>query len=234
MNKVFPVEIRYFRTLSDVGAYVDKEITWYESFLKDYNESLGTLLREQGGNPEELEKQLREKGLAKQAGGKKGEKKGGKKKGAAASDEWFNYKGLMVSAEKQCKAEIFFEAVDKFKTNLERLKEMKGLLDELQKIGLGSDTVYSVYFLEGVPEKVIIEPSGKIPDKFKLDMFLSTSMESIAAMQEALKRQENAPKEEAEKPTEQKADDTKEAPAATQPEQPKPEKKQETASNPQK
>jgi len=80
MNKVFPVEIRYFRTLSDVGAYVDKEITWYESFLKDYNESLGTLLREQGGNPEELEKQLREKGLAKQAGGKKGEKRAARRR----------------------------------------------------------------------------------------------------------------------------------------------------------
>ena|GEM_PF-342373 len=233
MNRVFPVEIRNFRSLGDIGTYVDKEVTWYEGFLKDYNESLGTLLREQGGNPEELEKQLREKGLAKQADGKKGEKKGGKKKGeAAGSDEWFNYKGLMVSAEKQCKAEIFFEAVDKFKTNLERLKETKGMLDDLQKIGLGSDTVYSVYFLEGVPEKIIIEPAGQIPSKFKLDMFLSTSMESIAAMQEALKQQENAPKE-AEKPAEEKTENAKEAPATAQPEKPKPENKQETTSNPQ-
>jgi hypothetical protein len=220
LNKVFPVEIRNFRSLGDIGTYVDKEITWYEGFLKDYNENLGALLREQGGNPEELEKQLREKGLAKQASSKKG----GKKKGASGSDEWFNYKGLMVSAEKQCKAEIFFEAVDKFKTSLERLKETKNMLEELQKIGLGSDIAYSVYFAEGVPEKIIIEPSGKVPSKFKLNMFLSTSMESIAAMQETLKQQENALKE-AEKPAEEKSESNKEAPANTQPEQPKPENK---------
>jgi len=229
MNKVFPVEIRNFRSLSDIGTYVDKGITWYEGFLKDYNESLGALLREQGGNPEELEKQLREKGLAKQSN----VKKGGKKKGAQTSDEWFNYKGLMFSAEKQCKAEIFFEAVDKFKNSLERLKETKNLLEELQKTGLGTDMAYSVYLIEGVPEKIIIEPAGKIPPKFKLEMFLSTSMESIVAMQEALKQQEAVLKE-AEKPAEEKPDVNKTAPANSQPEQPKPEAKQEATSNSQK
>jgi len=229
MNKGFPVEIRNFRTLSDIGAYVDKGILWYEGFLKDYNESLGALLREQGGNSEELEKQLREKGLAKQSN----VKKGGKKKGAQTSDEWFNYKGLMFSAEKQCKAEIFFEAVDKFKNSLERLKETKNLLEELQKTGLGTDMAYSVYLIEGVPEKIIIEPAGKIPPKFKLEMFLSTSMESIVAMQEALKQQEAVLKE-AEKPAEEKPDVNKTAPANSQPEQPKPEAKQEATSNSQK
>jgi len=229
MNKVFPVEIRNVRSLGDIGAYIDKGITWYEGFLKDYNESLGALLREQGGNPEELEKQLREKGLAKQSN----VKKGGKKKGAQTSDEWFNYKGLMFSAEKQCKAEIFFEAVDKFKNSLERLKETKNLLEELQKTGLGTDMAYSVYLIEGVPEKIIIEPAGKIPPKFKLEMFLSTSMESIVAMQEALKQQEAVLKE-AEKPAEEKPDVNKTAPANSQPEQPKPEAKQEATSNSQK
>jgi len=229
MNKVFPVEIRNFRELGDIGTYVDKGISWYEGFLKDYNESLGALLREQGGNSEELEKQLREKGLAKQ----RNVKKGGKKKGSSTSDEWFNYKGLMFSAEKQCKAEIFFEAVDKFKNSLERLKETKNLLEELQKTGLGTDMAYSVYLIEGVPEKIIIEPAGKIPPKFKLEMFLSTSMESIIAMQEALKQQEATSKE-AEKPAEEKPDVNKTAPANSQTEQPKPEAKQEATSNSQK
>jgi hypothetical protein len=221
MNKVFPVEIRNFRSLGDIGTYVDKGIMWYKEFLKEYNESLGALLREQGSNPEELEKKLREKGLARQSSGKKG----GKKKGAPTSNEWFNYKGLMFSAEKQCKAEIYFEAVDKFKNSLERLKETKNLLEEVQKTGLGIDTVYLAYIVEGVPEKIIIEPAGKIP-KFELKMSLSTSMKSIAPMQEALKQQEATPKE-AEKPDEEKSDVNKTALASSQQEQPKPESKQE-------
>jgi hypothetical protein len=139
----------------------------------------------------------------------------------------------MFSAEKQCKAEIFFEAVDKFKNSLERLKETKNLLEELQKTGLGPDMAYSVYLIEGVPEKIIIEPAGKISPKFKLEMFLSTSMESIIAMQEALKQQEAASKE-AEKPAEEKSDVNKTAPASSQPEQPKPEAKQEATNNSQK
>ena len=92
---------------------------------------------------------------------------------------------------------------------------------------------YSVYLIEGVPEKIIIEPAGKIPPKFKLEMFLSTSMESIVAMQEALKQQEAVLKE-AEKPAEEKPDVNKTAPANSQPEQPKPEAKQEATSNSQK
>jgi len=221
LNKVFPVEIRSFRSLGDIVSFVDKGIVWYEGYLKDYNESLGVLLREQGGNPEELEKQLREKGLAKQTS----TKKGGKKKGTATSDEWYNYKGLLFSAEKQCKAEIFFEAVDKFKNRLERLKETKNLLGELQKSGLGSDITYSVYLVEGAPEKIIIEPAGKMPPKIKVEMFLSTSMESIAAMQETLKQQEATAKE-AEKQADDKHDINTVAPASSQPEQPKPEAKQ--------
>ncbi len=198
MIKIYPVEIRSFRSLSEIISFVDKGILWYESYLKDYNESLGELLREQGGNPEELEKKLRERGLAK----KETAKKGGKKKGSTTSDEWFNYKDLLFSAEKQCKAEIFFEAVDKFKNRLDRLKETRNLLSELQKNGLGSDIAYLVYLVEGVPEKIIIEPAGKIPPKVKVEMFMSTSMESFANMQESAKQKK--PLNEAAKPAEVK------------------------------
>lgn len=198
MIKIYPVEIRSFRSLSEIISFVDKGILWYESYLKDYNESLGELLREQGGNPEELEKKLRERGLAK----KETAKKGGKKKGSTTSGEWFNYKDLLFSAEKQCKAEIFFEAVDKFKNRLDRLKETRNLLSELQKNGLGSDIAYLVYLVEGIPEKIIIEPAGKIPPKVKVEMFMSTSMESFANMQESAKQKK--PLNEAAKPAEVK------------------------------
>ncbi|MBS7615326.1 hypothetical protein KEJ18_06330 [Candidatus Bathyarchaeota archaeon] len=225
MIKIYPVEIRSFRSLSEIISFVDKGIVWYESYLKDYNESLGELLREQGGNPEELEKKLREKGLAK----KETAKKGGKKKGATTSDEWFNYKNLLFSAEKQCKAEIFFEAIDKFKNRLEGLKETKNLLGELQKNGLGSDIAYWVYLVEGVPEKIIIEPAGKIPPKVKIEMFMSTSPESLAIMQESVKQKE--PLIDAEKLPEDKQNINTVMPTGRLSEQSQPEAQQQATSN---
>lgn len=225
MIKVYPVEIRGFRSLSEIISFVDKGIVWYESYLKDYNESLGELLREQGGNSEELEKKLRERGLAK----KEAQKKGGKKKGATTSDEWFNYKDLLFSAEKQCKAEIFFEAVDKFKNRLDRLKETKNLLSEIQKNGLGSDIAYLVYLVEGVPEKIIIEPEGKIPPKVKIEMFMSTSPESLAIRRESAKQKEQMI--EAEKVTEDKQNINTVTSTGSPSEQSQPEVKQQATSN---
>lgn len=217
MNRIFPVEIRNFPSLSELSTYIEKGISWYGTFLKGYNENLGELLREQGGNAEELEKRLREKGLARQSGKKN------KKKGASSSEEWFSYKGLMFSAEKQNKAEIFFEAVDKIKTNLERLKETKTLIEELRKIGLGSDLVYSVYFVDGVPEKIFVEPAGKAAPKYKLEMFLSTSMESFASIMQPEETQ--ATSEETEASEEKTADNKDDAEKAEQPKQEKSEKK---------
>jgi len=169
-----------------LSTFIDKGVSWYEGFLKEYNEHLGSLLREQGSNNEELEKILREKGLA-----RKGKKKG-KKSGASASEDWYSFKGLMLSAERQNKAEIYFEAVDKLKNSLERLKETKTLIDELRNIGLGQDLIYSVYFVEGVPEKIFIEPAENGMPKYKLEMFLSTSMESTATMEEAAEDKETS------------------------------------------
>ena len=189
MKRAVPVEIRNFESLKDLSIFVDDGISWYERFLKEYNERLGDLLREQGSSSEELSKRLREKGLTRQS------KK--KKKSEASSEDWFSFRGLMFSAEKQNKAEIFFEAVDKTKKSLESLKETKTLIGELQNIGLGPDLVYSVYFADGVPEKIFVEPAGNVAPKFKFQMFLSTSPESLAAMEENAEEKAASDQEEA-------------------------------------
>ena len=182
MGGIFPVEIRNFLSLNELGRFIDEGISWYEGFLEEYNQRLGGMLREEGSSEEEVSKMLSEKGLAPKKAQSKDKSKG---KSKASSKGWFSFKGLMLSAEKESKAEVFFEALDRIKSNLEKLKETKTLLGELDSIGLGPDVVYSAYLVEGVPEKVLVEPAGEVAHKYQLELFLSTSMESVEAVEKA-------------------------------------------------
>jgi len=182
MTKVFPLEIKDFYSLKELNSFIDKEISWYEFVLKEYNQHLGSLLREQGEgqNEEELLKKLREKGFTSQE--KKRKKKGkGKKTEEAESRNWFTFRSIMFSASKESRAEIYFEAVEKIKSNLERLKEVKALIEELMKAGLGSDLIYSSYLVDGIPQKIVIQQrrdgeSEGIKYRFEID--LSTSVDA--------------------------------------------------------
>jgi len=60
------------------------------------------------------------------------------------------------------------------------MKEARTLIEELQKIGFGPGLAFSVYFVDGVPEKIFVQKAGGAARKYKLELFLSTSMESAA------------------------------------------------------
>jgi len=183
MIGVLPVEIRDFSSLNELSEFLDKEIAWYENLLKDYSEKLGSLLREQGFSSEEIEKILQQRGFKRQAAGNKGKKgKKGKKEKGPPSEGWFSFRGLLFSADKQGKAEIFFESVDKIEETINKMKETRTLIEELQKTGLGPGLAYSVYLLNGVPEKIFVQKAENAARKYKLELFLSTSMESAAAL----------------------------------------------------
>jgi len=179
MIGVLPLEIREFLSLNELSEYIDKGITWYEAILKEYSERLGSLLREQGYSAEEIERILREKGLTRQAAGGKG------KKGKSSSEGWFSYKGLLFSAEKQGQAEILFESIENAEKIIKRMKEARSLVGELQKIGFGLGLAFSVYFVNGVPEKIYVRKAEGAARKYKLKLFLSTSMEPAGAQEEA-------------------------------------------------
>lgn len=178
MDKVFPLEIRSFHSLSGLNTFIERSIHWYEGIVKECNGRLGELLRDQKGTPDEkLLKELSEKGFTPQ---KKEQDKKDKKSGISSSGDWLSFKGLMFSVNKQSRAEILFEAVDRINKNLERLKEIKKLVEELQKTGLSSNLVYTIYFVEGVPEKIFMEPSENLEPKYKFEVNLSTGMEKVA------------------------------------------------------
>ena len=175
MIKVSPFEIREFLSLNDLNEFLEREIVWYESFYKGYSDKLGSLLREEGLSSDEVEKILREKGLAR--GGKGGGKeKKGRKERAASSGEWFDYKGLMFSADKQGKAEMLFELTENAEKVMNRMREVKMLVEELQKTGFGHGLSFLVYLVDGVPERIYVQKAESSGQKYRLELFLSTSM----------------------------------------------------------
>jgi len=179
MINVLPFEIRDFFSLNDLHEFIDKELSWYENVLREYSEKLGSLLRNQGFSPEETEKILREKGLTRQSTGKKG------KKGKEHSlQNWFSYKGLLFSADKQGQAEILFESIENAEKIIKKMKETQALIEDLQKIGFGPGLAFSVYLVDGVPEKIFVQKAGEAPPKYKLELFLSTSMESPGTLRD--------------------------------------------------
>jgi len=172
MIGVSPLEIRDFLSLNELNEFLEKEIAWYENIFKEYGERLGSLLREQGLSSEEIEKILQEGGLTRRATGGKGKK--GKN---PTSEGWFNYKGLLFSADKQGKAEILFESMENAEKILNRMKEVRTLIEELQKTGFGHGLSFSVYLVDGIPEKIFVQKAKGNTRRYKLELFLSTSME---------------------------------------------------------
>ncbi len=196
MIGVLPIEIRDFPSLTELSEFLEKELSWYEALHKEYSERLGSLLRGQGFSSEEIEKILRERGLTRQGAGKKG------KKGKASSPEgWFSYKGLLFSADKEGKAEILFDSIDRIEKAIERMKETRRLIEELQKTGFGPGLAYSVCLVDGVPEKIFVQKAENAARKYKLELLLSTSMTPATASTENEETEEISRDEDEEKPS---------------------------------
>jgi len=174
MNRVFPVEIQSFHSIKELDSFVDIYIAWYEGILRDYNQYLGELLRKpDGSKDEELLKKLSEN--MKQEQETKKQSKKDKKSESSSSENWFSFKGLMFSANSKTIAEIYFEAIDVVKKNYDRLKEVKALIEELQKLGFDTGLIYSIYFVGGVPQKIYIEKESGVRPVYRVEVNLSTA-----------------------------------------------------------
>lgn len=150
--------------LHELVTIVERSISHYTSKKEEYSERLGNFLRESEekyGN-EDWFKQL-SLGEKLPKGKTKSKEKGGKKKRGKKEKEpgeWIPFHSLYLSSSVQSEAEIIFEVIEVITARIGALEEAKKSIEELRSVGIGEDAVYIVLLNEGVPEKIVIKPSG--------------------------------------------------------------------------
>jgi hypothetical protein len=164
----FLTEIRTFYSLKEIRESLEVEISQYKLLLEDYNQWLGSFLR----NPETSKSQERMKKAAElqkvlRTGGRKGSKKEEKK--AGTSTEWVQFKDVMLCADDLGEAEILFEATEELKNKTDKLERAKNSIIDLERYGLGKELLYIAYIHDGVPEKIVFKPKkgAEATEKFE-------------------------------------------------------------------
>ncbi|NIR88082.1 hypothetical protein GWO13_11290 [Candidatus Bathyarchaeota archaeon] len=170
-------EIRSFYSLKELSESLEEEIGSYKAVVEEYNQRLGSLLREMEathGNEEWFKKIS-----ALQKSSKKGKSKGKEKKKGSSSG-WVVFKDIMLSKDEQGEAQILFEAIEELNNKVTRLVKIKDTIEDLKRLGLGEDILYSAYVHGGIPEKIVLHKRGEenISEKFEFIAAFSASKSS--------------------------------------------------------
>ncbi len=130
-----PWVVLTFGSLQDISDFIDGEIERSKRMSNGYNERLGEILR------------------AKES--KDGVKK--IKKGESGR-RWVPYGRLMLygGSARKGEAEILFGTVDDLKARIQSLEEVKNVVANLSKVGLGEMPIYMVQFRNGVPSRIVV------------------------------------------------------------------------------
>ncbi len=172
----FSTEIRTFYSLKELREGVEKEATRLRIMFEDYSLWLGTLLRspESAKRKEWAKKATELQKVLKSGNRKNNAKKRGKKN--ETSTDWVQFKELMLSADDFGEAEMLFEAVEGLRNKTDRLEKAKNSIGELERYGLGKETVYVTFINDGVPEKVVFKPKEdfEAAEKFQFEADLVT------------------------------------------------------------
>ena len=157
-------EIRTFYSAREIREVVEAEINQYKMLLDDYSQWLGTLLRNpEASKNQEWTKKASDLQKILRSGNRKGERKE-----KITTAEWVKFKDLMLCADDFGEVEIIFEAVEELKNKLDRLEKVKASLMELERYGLGKNTVYVTFIRDGIPEKIAVKPKKETEEeKFK-------------------------------------------------------------------
>lgn len=175
MMESLATEIRSFYSLRDLRESIEKEIEQYKAVGEEYSQWLGSFLRDMEathGDDEWFKKlSLAQKSVK----AKPKEEKNREGKGRSESNQWFSYKGFLVSASEQGEAEILFDALEEINRTIEQLNQVLSAIENLEKSALGKEMVYIVYFHNGVPEKIVLrhKRGTEFTEKFKYEADLS-------------------------------------------------------------
>ncbi|MGD2142000.1 MAG: hypothetical protein PVH79_00800 [Candidatus Bathyarchaeota archaeon] len=151
-------EILNIRSLQELEAQLEAEIKYYQSQKEDISERLGNFLREaeKEHSDEEWFKKMDIEKLGKRS-----------KKSKSKGSDWIQFQGIELSSSSKGEAEVMFEAISKITERLEELEAAKKTVEELQKVGFGSDINYVCYLEDGVLTRLAIRPlNQKAKEKF--------------------------------------------------------------------
>lgn len=177
MVKNLVIEIRDFFSLREIVEDLEERIAQYSLVKEEYSRELGSYLRktEEKYGDEDWFKRLslhKLNGSGKE--GKKEDKRREKrKKGRTASSSWVPYKGLSLSSTDQGEMELLFEATEELGKKIDKLIEVKKVVEELMKVGVGENLKYRIYIRGGVPQKIVLRPKEG-EERFTLNMVFST------------------------------------------------------------
>lgn len=168
-QQMIPSQIFIFRSLLDFIQFVNRNLELHKSELARYEEELGLMLRQAGDNSnEELANEIKSKLTAEDKKPTDGKGKGkdkdskdhkSKKQKYSDTKHWVRYRDLQICAGNSTKGktDVYFEAVNELKAQIDKLKKTKETLDQLANTGI-SNVFYVVYTKNGTPEKVVFLP----------------------------------------------------------------------------
>lgn len=151
-------EVRSFYSLKELSERLEEEIDSYKAVVEEYNQRLGSLLREMEvtHGKEEWFKEISSLQKSSKGGKSKGKKKAG------SSPGWVEFKDIILSTEQQGEAHILFEATEEINSKITRLAKIRDTIEDLKKLGLGEDILYITYVHNEIPEKIVLrKKSGK-------------------------------------------------------------------------
>ena len=166
----------HFRTIEELQASIDKLLEELKKMADEYSKIAGDKIRAVEGNQSEDLAELKEKlqgptdPKKKQSTKKKDQKK-----------QWFEmgaisvYDGIGVKGE----LELYFQALDEIRSNIESLQKTKEAINGLVSKGLRKDHGYAALMRHNMPFEVTLLKSEAVRNKFSYKAIFSVETEPI-------------------------------------------------------
>jgi len=169
-------DVMHFRTIEELQSSIDKQLEELKKMADEYSKTIGEKIRANEGNQSEDLAELKEKlqgptdPKKKQPSKKKDQKKNWYDMGAIAV-----YDGIGVKGE----LELYFQALDEIKSNIENLQKTKEAINGLVSRGLRKDLVYAALMRHNMPFEVTLLKSEGARNKFSYKAIFSVETEPL-------------------------------------------------------
>lgn len=166
----------HFRTIEELQASIDQQLNDLKKKADEYSKTVGDKIRAVEANQSEDLAELKEKlqgptdSKKKQPSKKKDQKKHWFEMGAISV-----YDGIGVKGE----LELYFQALDEIRTNIENLQKTKEAISGLVSRGLRKDLGYTALMRHNMPFEITFLKSEGARDKFSYKAIFSVETEPL-------------------------------------------------------